>query len=82
MIYIKTRPHNISISRPLQWIAAFLLGEALWVVVLIIAISYGVTGEQDYRNEKRIEADRIALCAENHGVGDCNDVPKTNHWRN
>ena len=27
-------------------------------------------------------ADRIASCAKNHGVGNCNDVPKTNHWRN
>ena len=70
------------IPRPLQWIAAFLLGWALWVPVLIIAISYGVTGEQDYLNERRIEAERVAYCAKNHGVGDCSNTPKTNHWRN
>lgn len=70
------------IPRPLQWIAAFLVGWAVWVPVLIIAISYGVTGEQDYQYERRIEADKAAACAKNHGVGDCNDVPKTNHWRN
>ena len=73
---------KFTLPRPLQWIAAFLLGLTVWVPVLIVALSYGVAGEMDYRNEQRIEADRVASCIKTNGIGDCAGLPKTNHWRN
>ena len=66
--------------RPLKLLAFFVSGTFLSYLILLAAVIYG--GNVDYQNERRIEADRIASCAKNHGVGNCNDVPKTNHWRN
>ena len=71
-----------SVPRPLQWIAVFLVGLGVWVPVLIFALSYAVTSEQDYRNAQRIESEKAQMCAKTPGIADCTNLPKTNHWRN
>ena len=68
-------PDKSTINRTLHN-AAFLL------VGVFIAAAFLWLGDLDYQHERRIEAEKITYCANNPGVSDCQDVPKTNRWRN